>query len=700
MSCHSGTLLIINDHVIDDHDAHVDPLCRRLQGEGYTTTAVTESEQALVLLETQDFDLALVNTLRPGNDGLATLQDLRRTYTVSELPVIMLTSTNASAETVRAFSLGANDCVAASIDFPELVARIQAHISHRQVEAARRKSEERLALAVCGSNDGVWDWHLSTNELYCSPRWKSILGLPETLGDDKPDTWFSLVHPEDRSRLLADVASHCQGTALHFTNEHRMLHADGTYRWVLCRGAIVRNARGEAYRMTGFLTDITERKGADGLTGLPNRLLFVDRLAQTMQHATRTPHALSAVLALEIDRLPIIKASLGSSAGDQLLIAAMQRLRQCLRSGDTVTHFNADYTIARCASDGFVILVDNISTVSDAIRVTKRLQKALAMPFTLDKHEVSTTVSAGIALSATGCEGPDDCLRNADIALYHAKVRGPGSYEVFHTSMHAAAVTRLQLEQELRSCIEKQEFHLCYQPIVLMHTGKIRGFEALVRWQHPTRGLVSPTEFIPLAEETGLIVPLGMWVFREACRQMRIWQQRFSAHPPLFISVNLSAKQLEQADLVTAFDRILQDMELDPRSVKLELTESSLLKKRFSIATVLTHLQDLGMHICLDDFGTGYSSLSYLHSFPIHTLKIDRTFISRMGSDAQSAAIVQTILTLAHHLGMDVVAEGVESAQQFFDLRTLGCEYAQGYFLSKPLDREAASALLAADPQW
>ena len=695
MNGRSDTLLIV-----DDDAAQGEWLCRRLQAEGYTLTVATGGKQALALVDTQDFDLVLLHSEMPDIDGLATLKALRLSYTASELPILMLTTKNRSEEIVSALALGANDCVAKPIDFPVLVARIRTRISHSQAEAAVRQSEERLALAVRGSNDGVWEWHLASNVFYCSPRWKSMFGLPPNACDDKPDTWFSLVHPEDRPQLQAAITVHCQSPTPHFTHEHRMLHADGTYRWVLCRGAVVRNAQGEAYRIAGSLMDITERRGVDGLTGLPNRSLFVDRLAQAMKRATRMPHSLFAVLALELDRFTIINASLGSVRGDQLLKATEQRLRQCLRCGDTVTLFNASDTIARCTSDGFVILLDNISTASDAIRVAERIQKALAIPFTLDEHEVSTTTSIGVALSAPGYEGPDDFLRDADIALHRAKAHGPGNYEVFDTSMHAAAVGRLQLEQELRSSIEKQELHLCYQPIVLLGTGKIRGFEALVRWQHPTRGLVSPMEFIPLAEETGLIVPLGTWVFQEACRQMRMWQQQFPTHPPLFISINLAAKQLEQSDLVTQFDRILQETGLDPQSVKLEIIESSLMENSSSVSAVLTHMQDLGIHVCLDDFGTGYSSMSYLHSFPINTLKIDRTFISRMCTDEQSAAIVQTILTLACHLGMDVVAEGVETAQQFFALRALGCAYAQGYFMSKPLDRQAAEALLLAEPQW
>jgi EAL domain-containing protein (putative c-di-GMP-specific phosphodiesterase class I) len=284
--------------------------------------------------------------------------------------------------------------------------------------------------------------------------------------------------------------------------------------------------------------------------------------------------------------------------------------------------------------------------------------------------------------------------------MHRAKAHALGSYEVFDTSMHAAAVARIQLERELRCSVEEQRFHLCYQPIVSLRTGKISGFEALVRWQHPTRGLVSPEEFIPLAEETGVIFALGTWAFKEACRQMHSWQQQFATTPPCFISINLAVKQLEQPDLVAQFDRILRETGLSPQSVKLEITESSLMDKTSTTAAVITQVRDLGLHVCLDDFGTGYSCMSYLHSFPIDTLKIDRAFVSRMCTDTQSAAIVRTIMTLAHHLGMDVVAEGIEFPQQFLDLKALGCEYAQGHFVAAPLDSQAVEALLAADPQW
>jgi len=356
--------------------------------------------------------------------------------------------------------------------------------------------------------------------------------------------------------------------------------------------------------------------------------------------------------------------------------------------------------MARLGGDEFTILLDEINNVSDATCVAERLQQQLAVPFTISGHEVFTTASIGIALSATGYDRPEDILRDAETAMYRAKTHGKACYEVFDTDMYARAVALLQVEIDLRGAVERQEFVVFYQPLVDLHSGQLVGFEALVRWQHPQRGLVSPLEFIPTAEETGLIVPIGAWVLRAACEQMYLWQQQFPTPRPLAVSVNLSCKQFVQADLVEQVEQVLRDTGLEPHSLKLEITESVLMEQTSSITTMLGRLHTLGVQLSLDDFGTGYSSLSYLHRFPIQILKIDRSFVSGMNVDSKNAEIVRTIIALARNLSMDVVAEGVETAEHLAALRALQCHYGQGYWFAKPLDAPAATALLAAAPQW
>lgn len=424
----------------------------------------------------------------------------------------------------------------------------------------------------------------------------------------------------------------------------------------------------------------------DALTGLPNRALFIDRLEHALERAKRLEDYLFAVIFLDLDRFKIVNDSLGHMVGDQLLLAIASRIKACLRSADTV---------ARLGGDEFTILLEDIKDVSYAKDVANRIQEELMLPFNLSGNEVFTTASIGIALSAIGYDRPEQLLRDADTAMYQAKARGKARYEVFDITMHTSAIALLQLETDLRRAIDRHEFRIHYQPIVSLFSGRINGFEALVRWQHPDRGLVSPTEFIPVAEETGLMIPIGWWVLREACRQMHVWQVQFPANPPLTISVNLSGKQFSQPDLSEQIKQILQETSLDPRTLKLEITESVIMENAESATIMLSQLQTLGVQLYMDDFGTGYSSLSYLHRFPIDILKIDRSFVSRMGVDDENLEIVRTIMTLAHNLGMNVTAEGVETAEQLALLRALKCEYGQGYLFSKPVDGEAAGALIA-----
>ena len=424
----------------------------------------------------------------------------------------------------------------------------------------------------------------------------------------------------------------------------------------------------------------------DALTGLPNRALFLNHLQLAAGRARRNDRHFFAVLFLDLDRFKNVNDSLGHGAGDQLLNAIARRLEQFSRPADTV---------ARTGGDEFAILLDGLQEMGDAARFAERLQKELSMPFAVAGQEVYVTASVGIALGTAGYETPEHLLRDADIAMYRAKEKGKACYEVFDSVMHARAVALLRLENDLRRAIDRQEFRVFYQPIVALETRRIIGFEALVRWMHPERGFVAPDEFIPLAEETGLIADIDRFVLREACRQMVEWQKLSPANRPLTLSANLSSKELTQEGIVEQIKMVLVETDFDPRCLRLEITESAIMENVEASALMLAQLRDLGVRISIDDFGTGYSSLSYLHRFPVTTLKIDRSFIGRMSEDTENFEIVRTIMTLANNLGMDTVAEGVETERQLSQLRLLKCEYGQGYLFSRPVDAEAAGQLLA-----
>lgn len=434
----------------------------------------------------------------------------------------------------------------------------------------------------------------------------------------------------------------------------------------------------------------------DSLTGLPNRDLFVECLGRAIGNTRGRPSYLFAVLFLDLDRFKVINDSLGHLAGDELLMSVVLRLRASLCHGETV---------ARVGGDDFAILVRN-TDVDSAVNLADRIHQALIVPFELRGQEVFVTASIGIAVggeaTATVREQPEHLLRDAHTAMYRAKALGMGRYQLFNASMHDLALERLQLETDLRMALKRGEFLLHYQPFVCLATGRIIGFEALVRWQHPVRGLVSPVKFIPVAEETGAIVPLGEWVLEEACRQLRLWEGMFDFDRPLMMSVNLSGKQFAQPDLVARIKEILGTTGLSAQSLKLEITESVVMDDVESAIAVLKHMKALNVKLGIDDFGTGYSSLSYLSRFPTDTLKVDKSFVGLMEieSEGENVAIVRTIVTLAHALGMDVIAEGVETAAQLARLRAIGCEYGQGYFFAKPLPSEAATALMASRPQW
>jgi diguanylate cyclase (GGDEF)-like protein/PAS domain S-box-containing protein len=505
--------------------------------------------------------------------------------------------------------------------------------------------------------------------------------------------YLDVLHPSDLGPSLASFKDLLRGRIPSCQKEKRFISKSGKEVWGLWSASLARDAHGKTANLIFQIQDISDRKRAeetlhhdafhDRLTGLPNRALFMDHLKLAIARLQRRDDQMFAVLYIDLDRFKIVNDSLGHMVGDELLIGIARRLEHCLRPGDT---------IARLGGDEFTVLLEDIGDGSVITPIAERIQTELSTPFNLSGREVFTTVSMGIAVSSKAYELPEDILRDADTAMYRAKSLGKDRHETFDIKMHSQAIKQLQLETDLRRAIEREEFTVVYQPIMSLETGALCGFEALIRWQHPERGPVSPMEFIPIAEETGMIVQIGEWVLSEACRQMARWQLIFPSDPQIFMSVNLSVRQFSQRNLIEKVIDILDETKLIPTSLKLEITESAVMENVENAISMLNHLRGLGVQLAMDDFGTGYSSLSYLHRFPINTLKIDRSFITRMVENDENAEIVRTISGLAQNLGMDVVAEGLETKEQLEILKGLGCQYGQGYFFSKPLDAVGAEA--------
>jgi diguanylate cyclase (GGDEF)-like protein/PAS domain S-box-containing protein len=686
--------------IVDDNEMNRDMLARRLQRKGYEIGLAENARHILQRVKDDRVDLVLLDIEMPEVSGLDALKTLRESYSAIELPVIMVTAKNQSEDIVKALDLGANDYLTKPIDFPVAAARIGTQLSHKLAQEALRESEERYALASRGSNDGLWDWNLSTNVVHFSPRWKGMLGYQENEIGDKPEEWFERIHEADRERVKEEIEAHQKGLTPHFESEHRVLHKDGTFRWMLSRGLAVHNAAGKTLRMAGSQTDITEGKVSDPLTGLPNRLLFIDRLGRLIKHGKRRKNHLFAVLFMDLDGFKMINDSMGHLIGDQLLIGVASRLEKCLRSTDTVARLGETFTVARLGGDEFTVLLDDLKDPGDAKLAAERLMTALSAPFILGGKEIFTSVSIGIASNNATYDQPEDILRDADTAMYRAKSLGKARYEVFDADMRARVMARLQLETDLRHAVDRGEFQNYYQPIVALSSGDIAGFEALLRWRHPLRGLLGPDQFIPVAEETGLIRDLGWWNLREACRQLTEWRAVSKAYHHLIISVNLSAKQFLQPNLVADIKNLLGEFALPVEFLRLEITESAVMGDPSGAVEILQQIRALGIHLAIDDFGTGYSSLSYLHRFPLDTLKIDRSFISGVGESGDGMEIARTILPMANNLKLDVVAEGVETVEQVALLRKLNCKYAQGFYFSKPVSAEAATTLLSEDPAW
>jgi diguanylate cyclase (GGDEF)-like protein/PAS domain S-box-containing protein len=559
-----------------------------------------------------------------------------------------------------------------------------------------KRNGERLALAAEGANDGLWQWNLRTQEFYVSGRWRAMIGLAPNANIGRPEDWLERVHADDIAGLRETLKIYLAGRTDVFQHEHRIRHEDGTYRRFLCRGLALRGTRTGRDRIAGSLTDTTEQAIAqerlrsvgflDPLTGLFNRAVFVEGLGRRLEEFKlgRVSNSF-AVLYLDLDRFKIVNDSLGHLVGDELLIAASRRLESCLRHGDA---------LARLGGDEFAILLNGLGDDAQANAIAFRIQDALSAPFSIGGREVFTSASIGIAFGPAHYDNPDEVMRDADTAMYHAKSRGKARHEVFDADMHARVRDRLSLENDLRRAVANNDFEVVYQPIVSLTSGMCVGFESLVRWTRNGEP-VSPVIFIPIAEELGLIESLGTWVMQQACQTFAEWQRRFPKAGLDYITVNVSSRQLMQQNFVRVVQQAVATAGLKPADLRVEITETALMDSPGEAAGVLRELRDFGAKVYLDDFGTGYSSLSHLHKLPVDALKIDRSFVKSLLLPDRPA-IVESILALARTLNTSVVAEGIESEVQARELERLGCTHAQGFLFSRPLSMMAAEALVTA----
>ena len=679
--------------VVDDMELNRDLLSRRLKQAGYPVALVSTGEEALEYLESKPVSIVLLDINLGGLSGLDVLRTIRETWTAAHLPVVMVTAQDSSQDIVTALDLGADDYVTKPIDYAVALARIRTQLARKDAEDRLRASEQRYALAARGANDGLWDWNVTTGAIYYSDRWKAIVGETDARLEPTPEEWFSRVHTEDLPGLRRLLDDHLEGRAPHFESEYRIRHQSGSFRWVRARGLAVLDADGRPTRLAGSMSDITGAKVADPLTSLPNQVLVLDRLEQLRRGPG--PGEACAVLFLDLDGFKLVNESFGQSVGDDLLRAVAGRLQEALDTSSTASRLS-EPTLARLGSDEFVILLPEAG-VYDAMRAANRMQQALTPVFAIGDGDVFVTATIGVAISTSDEERPADVILNAGTAMARAKGLGKGRVEVFDPAMREKVTERLRLDTALRLALDRQEFEPFYQPIINLATGRLSGFEALIRWRHPERGIVMPIEFISAIEDNGLITAIGRRFFADVCRQIRLWRDKWPEAAPLSVNVNFAAPQLDENGLVENMLQMLDETGVEPAQIVVEVTESTAISDLSHAAAVLCQIRDAGVRVVLDDFGTGYSSLSCLQSLPITGLKLDRSFIAGRHAHPE---IVRAVVALARHLSLKVTAEGVGTAEQCEQLRVLGCDFAQGFLFGKALESSAAGALICRNSSW
>jgi diguanylate cyclase (GGDEF)-like protein/PAS domain S-box-containing protein len=572
------------------------------------------------------------------------------------------------------------------------------HIASRRYKARTQLEVmtpvDRYELAAQGADNGLWDWDLTTSRVHYSPGWLAMLGCAESECGSTLEEWLKRIHPEDLETVQQEITAHLEKGSTQFEIQHRMIHQDGCCRWMSCKGVITRDDAGKALRIAACHVDITAKVVVDPLTGLSNRLLLLDHLTRCIEKAKKQEDFLYAVLIVDLNLPESGINSPEPSSGNSLVIAAARRLETALRSKDRFSRKRRADLLARSEGDEFIVLLEGLSELGEAKKVAERLLNEILTPFTFNGREISLPASIGLALSATGYRDAVEALRDADSALYRANSLGRFRYEVFDTAILDSIQARHQLEVDLHGALVRNEFMVFYQPIVSLSSNQIVGFEALARWKHPSRGMVSPLEFIPVAEKTGLIASLDRWVLQEACRQLKAWRENPRLSKDLWISVNLSGTELKQPSLAKEIHDVLLACDLDATGLMLELTEGVVMENPEATQSLLMQLRVMGARIGLDDFGTGYSSLAHLRRFPLDYLKIDCLFVRSLENISDAQKIIRTIKALANQLGLLVIAEGIENSSQLDLIRSLGCEYGQGFLFSKAVSSEQAESLL------
>ena len=556
---------------------------------------------------------------------------------------------------------------------------------------------ERRALALTGAGDLIWDWDVSADKIYTSPETEHLLGLKRGTLEGPAAAWLEILHPLDRDRFRASLDSAVEQRRGRLSQSFRLHAADGHYLWFTLKARPVVGSDGEVVRLVGTLTDVNDFKKAeerllfdavhDNLTGLPNRQLFIDRMEAAFGFASSDPQIRPSVLVINLDRFKQVNDSVGMSIGNSVLLTIARRLARLLKPQDT---------LARLSGDQFALILLSEREPARIVAFAETMRRTLRAPIGFNDREIFMTASIGLALSENQSRSPEEVLKDAELAMYHAKRIGGDRIEIFKPAMRSRKTDRLTMESELRRAIEREEIKVLYQPIVRLEDRAIAGFEALARWDHPKLGRLSPSEFITTAEEIGLIVELGLFVLERTARRLATWQAANRSREPIFASVNVSSRQLLRHDLIQDLRSVLSRSPLVRGTLKLEITESLVMENPEHAAQMLTRIKELGVGLSLDDFGTGHSSLAYLQRFPFDTIKIDQSFV-RTTARGTRPVILRSIIALAHDLGMDVVAEGAETDSDAVELYQMGCEYAQGFAFGEPMSAQAAGGLLISE---